>query len=74
MGMPLDLINLIKEWLVGRTLLTCMSVALLTERHESVLYETVNSVAGLFFNIYLFKHVEDQINTLYLKTLNMIKN
>ena len=28
---------------------------------------TFNSVAGLFFNIYLIRHVKDLINTLNLK-------
>ena len=27
-------------------------------------YETISSVTGLFFIIYSFKHVKDQINTL----------
>ena len=37
--------------------------------HEPKSYETIGSVDGHFFIIYLLKHVKDRINTLNIKNV-----
>ena len=57
-------IVLIKLWASEYHQKFCQSCKL--KGHEHELYETIISVVGLAFNIYLFKHDKDQINTLNL--------
>ena len=48
---------------VGPSLFYSLKIhQLIKDRTLSILYETVGGIAGPFFIIYSFKHVEDQIN------------